>query len=182
MAPAITTLTVLIFPISQQFGWSRTLIAGSVSAGAIASLVFSPVIGWAIDRFGARPVMVVSVLCLGVAMISLAWATVPVTFYIAFAVGRIVFHTSAPIGSSTVASRWFIKKRGRAIGLIFLVGAIGGIIFTMVAALVVESYGLKVTWITIGVIVLVISVAPSLFLLAERPEDIVCDLMASLNH
>ena len=80
MAPAITTLTVLIFPISQQFGWSRTLIAGSVSAGAIASLVFSPVIGWAIDRFGARPVMVISVLCLGVAMISLAWATVPVTF------------------------------------------------------------------------------------------------------
>ena len=172
MAPAITTLTVLIFPISQQFGWSRTLIAGSVSAGAIASLVFSPVIGWAIDRFGARPVMVVSVLCLGVAMISLAWATVPVTFYIAFSVGRIVFHTSAPIGSSTVASRWFIKKRGRAIGLIFLVGAIGGIIFTMVAALVVENYGLKATWITIGVIVLVISVAPSLFLLAERPEDI----------
>ena len=172
MAPAITTLTVLIFPISHQLGWSRTLIAGSVSAGAIASLVFSPVVGWAIDRYGARPVMVVSVLCLGVAMISMAWATVPITFYIAFSVGRIVFHTSAPIGSSTVASRWFIKKRGRAIGMIFLVGAVGGIIFTMVAALMVETYGLKATWITIGVIVLVVSVAPSLFLLAERPEDI----------
>jgi MFS family permease len=116
--------------------------------------------------------MVVSVLCLGVAMISMAWATVPITFYIAFSVGRIVFHTSAPIGSSTVASRWFIKKRGRAIGMIFLVGAVGGIIFTMVAALMVETYGLKATWITIGVIVLVVSVAPSLFLLAERPEDI----------
>ena len=172
MAPAITTLTVLIFPISQQLGWSRTLIAGSVSAGAIASLVLSPVVGWLIDRFGARPVLVPSVLALGVAMISLAWATIPLTFYIAFAAGRVVFHTSAPIGSSTVAARWFIRKRGRAIGVIFLIGAVGGIVYTMVASLVVESYGLKTTWIVIGLMVLAISVAPSLFLVAERPEDI----------
>jgi MFS family permease len=172
MAPAITTLTVLIFPMSQQLGWSRTLIAGSVSAGALASLVLSPVIGWAIDRYGARPVLVVSVIVLGVAMISLAWATVPLTFYLAFAAGRVVFHTSAPIGASTVAARWFIRKRGRAIGMIFLFGAIGGVVFTMVASLVVESHGLKATWIVIGLIVLVFSVAPSLLLVAERPEDI----------
>ena len=172
MAPAITTLTVLIFPISHQLGWSRTLIAGSVSAGALASLVLSPVVGWAIDRFGARPVLVVSVLVLGVAMISLAWATAPLTFYLAFAAGRIVFHTSAPIGASTVAARWFIRKRGRAIGMIFLFGAIGGVVFTMVASLVVESHGLKATWIAMGLVVLVFSVAPSLLLVAERPEDI----------
>ena len=172
MAPAITTLTVLIFPISQQLGWSRTLIAGSVSAGAIASLALAPAVGWAIDRFGARPVLVVSVLGLGVAMLSLAWATIPLTFYIAFASARVVFHTSAPIGASTVAARWFIAKRGRAIGVIFLIGAVGGIVYTMVASLVVESYGLKTTWIVIGLMVLVISVAPSLLLVAERPEDV----------
>ena len=112
MAPAITTLTVLIFPISQQLGWSRTLIAGSVSAGAVASLVLSPVVGWTIDRFGARPVLVVSSLALGVAMLSLAWATIPLTFYIAFASARVVFHTSAPIGASTVSARWFVARRG----------------------------------------------------------------------
>ena len=83
MAPAITTLTVLIYPMSQQMGWSRTLIAGAVSAGALASLIFSPVAGWAIDRFGARPVLVISVLALGLAMTSLAWATIPLTFYLA---------------------------------------------------------------------------------------------------
>ena len=70
MAPAITTLTVLIYPMSQQFGWNRTLISGAVSAGALASLVFSPVAGWAIDRFGARPVLVISVVALGLAMMT----------------------------------------------------------------------------------------------------------------
>jgi len=41
MAPNITTLTIFIFPLSQEFGWSRTLISGAVSAGALAALVLA---------------------------------------------------------------------------------------------------------------------------------------------
>ena len=119
MAPAITTLTVFIYPMTQELGWSRTLIAGSVSAGAVLSMALSPAIGWAIDRFGSRPVLVAGVLTVGASMISLAWATIPVTFYVAYASARVVFHTAAPIGASTLASRWFVRMRGRAIGAIF---------------------------------------------------------------
>ena len=36
MAPNITTLTIFILPLSEEFGWSRTLISGSVSAGAVS--------------------------------------------------------------------------------------------------------------------------------------------------
>ena len=54
----------------------------------------------------------------------------------------------------------------------FLVGAVGGIVFTMLASLIVESYGLKTTWIVIGLLVLIVAVAPPLLLVAERPEDI----------
>jgi len=171
MAPNITTLTIFILPLSAQFGWSRTLISGSVSAGALAALVLSPAVGWCIDRFGARPVLVVSVLVLGMAMTSMAWATVPLTFYIAFASARVVFHTSAPIGASTVSARWFIKKRGRAIGIVFLWGAIGGLVFTMLSAQMIEHFSMKTAWIVIGLVVFGVSVAPSLLLVVERPED-----------
>ena len=172
MAPNITTLTIFIFPLSQEFGWSRTLISGAVSAGALAALVLSPAIGWAIDRYGVRPVLVASMLVLGLAMTSLAWATVPFTFYLAFAAARVVFHTPAPIGASTVASRWFIKKRGRAIGMIFLCGSIGGLVFTILTAQMIEHVGIKAAWLSLGIVVLAVSVAPSLFLVVERPEDI----------
>ena len=171
MAPNITTLTIFILPLSAEFGWSRTLISGSVSVGALAALVLSPAVGWCIDRFGARPVLVVSVLVLGLAMTSMAWATVPLTFYIAFASARVVFHTSAPIGASTVSSRWFIKKRGRAIGIVFLCGAIGGLVFTMLSAQMIEHFSMKTAWIVIGLVVFGVSVAPSLLLVIERPED-----------
>ena len=171
MAPNITTLTIFILPLSAEFGWSRTLISGSVSVGALAALVLSPAVGWCIDRFGARPVLVVSVLVLGLAMTSMAWATVPLTFYIAFASARVVFHTSAPIGASTVSARWFIKKRGRAIGIVFLCGAIGGLVFKMLSAQMIEHFSMKTAWIVIGLVVFGVSVAPSLLLVIERPED-----------
>ena len=171
MAPAITTLTVFIYPMSQELGWSRTLISGTVSAGAVTALALSPAIGWAIDRFGSRPVLVIGALMLGLATTSLAWAAIPVTFYLAYAVGRVVFHTSAPIAASTVTSRWFVRKRGRAIGAIFVCNAAGGVVFTMLAAILISNYGLSVAWAAIGVVVLAVSVAPNLLLVVERPEE-----------
>ena len=172
MAPAITTLTVFIYPMSQELGWSRTLIAGAVSAGALSSIVLSPAIGWAIDRFGSRPVLVAGVLTVGASMTSLAWATIPATFYVAYAAGRVVFHTAAPIGASTVASRWFIRMRGRAIGVIFLCGAIGGVVFTMLAAVVIDNHGVAAAWISLGVVTLAVALLPNLLLVEERPESL----------
>ncbi len=172
MAPAITTLTVFIYPMSQELGWSRSLIAGSVSAGALASMVLSPVVGWAIDRFGARPVLVAGVLTVGASMISLAWATIPVTFYLAYAAGRVVFHTASPNGAGTVTARWFIRMRGRAIGVVYLFGAIGGVVFTMSAAVIIDEFSVAAAWITLGVIVLAVALLPNLLLIAERPEHL----------
>jgi MFS family permease len=172
MAPAITTLTIFIYPMSQELGWSRTLIAGAVSAGALLSMALSPAIGWAIDRFGSRPVLVGGVLTVGASMISLAWATIPATFYVAYASARVVFHTAAPIGASTVASRWFVRMRGRAVGVIFLCGAIGGVVFTMLAAVVIDNHGVKAAWISLGVVTLAVSLLPNLLLVAERPETL----------
>ena len=172
MAPAITTLTVFIYPMSQELGWSRTLIAGAVSAGALSSMALSPAIGWAIDRFGSRPVLVAGVLTVGAAMISLAWATIPVTFYVAYASARVVFHTAAPIGAGTVASRWFIRMRGRAVGVIFFCGAVGGVVFTILAAVVIDNFGVPAAWISLGMVTLAVALLPNLLLVVERPEDL----------
>ena len=171
MAPAITTLTIFIYPMSQELGWSRTLISGAVSAGALGAMVLSPAIGWVIDRFGARPVLVAGVLTVGASMISLAWATIPVTFYLAYAAGRVVFHTAAPNGAGTVTSRWFVRMRGRAIGVIYLIGAIGGVVFTMTAAVIIDRMGVATAWISLGAICLGVALLPNLLLVAERPEQ-----------
>ncbi|NQW24313.1 MAG: MFS transporter [SAR202 cluster bacterium] len=172
MAPSVFVLGIFLSPMADAFGWSRTLIAGAVSVGAISSIFLSPVIGWAVDRYGARIILTVSMLILGVAVTSLAWATVPIFFYMGFATGRIVFHVPVQIGSGAVVSRWFVKKRGRAIGFLYLSGSVGGIVCIQVAAFAMSQWSIGAAWIALGITVFAVSVLPTLLLIVERPEDI----------
>ena len=158
--------------MADEFGWSRTLIAGSVSLGALSSIFISPAVGWAVDRYGVRLILASSMLVLGVAMVSLAWATVPVFFYMGFATGRVIFHVPVQIGTGALISRWFIRKRGRAIGAIYLAGAVGGIVTVQIASLAISNWSIGAAWISLGVLVLAVSVLPSTLLIVDRPETI----------
>ena len=172
MAPSVFVLGIFVSPMAEAFGWSRTLIAGAISVGAISSIFFSPIIGWAVDRYGARIILTVSMLVLGVAVTSLAWATVPIFFYLGMATGRIIFHVPVQVGSGAVVSRWFIKKRGRAIGLLYLAGAVGGIVCIQVASLAISHLSIAAAWIALGITVFAVSVLPTALLIVDRPEDI----------
>ena len=126
---ASLTLAVFIYPLSEDLGWSRTLIAGAASFGGLAASGVSPLVGGLIDRYGTRLILGLSVFVLGLATISLSWATIPITFYLAYGVGRVIFASPVQIGSSVVVSRWFIRMRGRAIGTLFMSHSIGMIAF-----------------------------------------------------
>ena len=53
-AAASLTIAVFMFPLSEELGWSRTLIAGAASFGGLAASALSPAVGWLVDKYG-RP-------------------------------------------------------------------------------------------------------------------------------
>ena len=170
-AAASLTLAVFIFPMSEDLGWSRTLIAGAASLGGLVATVASPVVGWALDRYGARVILTGSVLILGLSTMSLAWATTPIAFYLAYATGRVLFSSPMNIGSSVVVSRWFIKRRGRATGILFLSHSLGMITFPLIAGLVIKYRGWEDAWIVLGVLVWVLALGPVSLLVRQSPES-----------
>jgi|TARA_B100000809_G_scaffold210795_1_gene214245 MFS family permease len=171
-AAASLTLAVFIFPMSEDLGWSRTLIAGAASLGGLVATVASPVVGWALDRYGVRTILTVSILILGLSTISLAWATVPIAFYLAYGAGRVLFSSPLNIGPSVVVSRWFVKKRGRATGMLFLSHSLGMITFPLIAGLVIKYRGWEDAWIVLGVLVWVLALGPVSMLVRQSPESV----------
>ena len=161
-----------MFPLAEDLGWSRTLIAGAASLGGLVSSFASPAVGWLIDRYGARIVLAVSVLVLGLAVISLAWATVPIAFYLAYGTGRVIFSSPVQIGASVVVSRWFIRLRGRANGILTIFHSAGMVVFPLIAGLVIGVWGWERAWIVLGVIVWAVALLPTSLLIAQRPEDV----------
>ena len=171
-AAASLTLAVFIFPMSEELGWSRTLIAGAASLGGLMAMVASPVVGWALDRYGVRIILTGSVLVLGLTTVSLAWATAPIAFYLAYGAGRVIFSSPMNIGSSVVVSRWFVRRRGRATGMLFLSHSAGMITFPLIAGLVIKYRGWEEAWIVLGVLVWVLALGPVSMLLRQSPESV----------
>ena len=133
---------------------------------------WSPLVGWLVDRYGARQVLAASVFIMGLSTIALAWATVPVAFYIAYGISRVIFASPVPIGASVVVSRWFVRMRGRTNGILFASHSIGLIAFPLIASAVIASRGWQDAWIVLGALVWIISLVPVTFLIVQRPEDL----------
>ena len=166
------TLAVFVYPISLELGWSRTLIGGAASLGGILSIAGSPPVGWAVDKFGSRIVLTFGVIILGISTLSLTWATVPFVFYLSYAIGRVIFTGPIPIAASVVVARWFIRKRGRATGMLSFCHTGGMILFPAVASLVIYLHNWQVAWFVLGILVLSISLIPVALLIIQVPEDV----------
>ena len=169
---ASLTLAVFIFPMSEDLGWSRSLIAGAASLGGLVATVASPVVGWALDRYGARVILTGSVLILGLSTVSLAWATVPIAFYLAYGLGRVIFSSPLNIGPSVVVSRWFVRRRGQATGFLFLSHSLGMITFPLIAGVVIKYRGWEDAWIVLGVLVWILALGPVSMLVRQTPEEV----------
>ena len=180
-AAASLTISVFIYPLSEELGWSRTLIAGAAAAGGLVATFTSPVIGRMIDRYGARTVLTASVVVLCISTFVLRWsdvsltvmgATIPWVFYIAFATGRVIFASPVQIGTSVVVSRWFIRMRGRTNGFLGLSHSTGMVLFPLIASIVIAQSGWRDAWFVLSVVVFVVALLPVALLISEQPEDL----------
>lgn len=173
-AAASLTLAVFIYPMTQDLGWSRTLMAGAASAAGIAAMFVSPVTGWLLDRFGPRVLLGLSVLILGFSSIGLAWATIPIAFYLLYGLGRIIFSSPVQIGAATVVSQWFVKRRGRATAILGVMHSMGMGLIPLYAQFIMNRFDgdWRPAWIGIGIAVWVIALLPVWGLLIRKPEDV----------
>ena len=169
---ASLTIAVFMIPLADDLDWSRTLIAGAASVGGLAASAVSPLVGWLVDRYGARQVLTASVFLMGLSTLSLAWATVPAFFYISYGISRVMFASPVPIGASVVVSRWFVRMRGRTNGMLFASHSIGLIAFPLIASAVIASRGWPAAWVVLGVLVWVIALVPVALFIVQRPEDL----------
>ena len=180
-AAASLTIAVFVYPLSEELGWSRTLISGAAAAGGLAATFMSPMVGRLIDRYGARSVLTASILLLCITTALLRWsditltvmgATIPWVFYVGYATGRVIFSSPVQIGAAVVVSRWFIRLRGRTNGILNMSHSVGMVLFPLIASIVIAQSGWRDAWFVLSVLVFVAALLPVAILISERPEDL----------
>jgi MFS family permease len=169
---ARTAFSLLLPPIVDEFKWDRGLVAGAFSFGFFISAFFAPFVGRMMDHRGPRLVVEIGVVLTALGLGLAAFATEPWHFYLTL--GFLVATGANFLGygvQSQLIPRWFVRRRGLAIGIAFSGVGIGSVVLLPWLQTLIANDGWRSACIALAVITAVVLI-PLNLLLRRRPQDV----------
>ena len=155
-----------------EFGWSRSTVSGMYSMGTLTAGLLMGFVGNFIDRRGHRAMTTAIALIFGLACLGMSLVNSPITLLAGFFSIRLLGQGSMSLSSSTLVPQWFIRKKGRALSLVSIGGAVGSALLPPLNTWIIEHYGWKTGWRTWTALLWLV-MAPAAYLLTrDRPEDV----------
>lgn len=170
----------------EDWGVSTAAISVAAAIGWLMNGFSQPIVGFLTDKYGGRPVVVISLAVVAIATISVASISnvfgliVLYGFVISFATGGI-----SPATTGVVIAQWFDRKRGTAMSILIAGGSAGGLIVVPFLSYVLIEYGWRVAWIITGSLTLGLGIPLLLLVVRSRPSDMglyIDDEQPSINE
>ena len=118
--------TVFFLPVSQDLGLNRAQTSLAFSLARAEGAIEAPLIGYLVDRFGPKPLLVGAALLAGVGYIALSWVNGYGGFLAIYLVLISLAYSAGFIQTPMViANNWFIRKRARAMTVVGAAVTIG---------------------------------------------------------
>lgn len=153
---------VFVRPMFMDYQWPLSTISLAFSINLIVYGLGGLISGRLLDRMAPRWIMTVGSSIAAAGFIATGFVRTPVQLYITF--GVLCGIGSAGIGavvSAASVGKWFIRRRGVAIGVATIGIGLGTLLLTPLAGWVVKHYDWRTGFIILGVIILVVGVLVS---------------------
>ena len=164
--------SVLIVPLEDAFGWSRSDISLAIAINVLLFGLVSPFAAALMEKFGIRKVVMSALTTVSIGafltiFIHAPWQLIA-TWGVIVGTGT---GSMALVFAATVANRWFVSKRGLVTGLLTAASATGQLIFLPGLSHLAHTYSWKSVSLTVSTFA--ISVVPFIyFFLREKPADL----------
>nr|WP_043605165.1 MFS transporter [Novosphingobium sp. Rr 2-17] len=165
-------LGVMLVPIAEDLGWSRTTVAGAFTALSLSQAVAYPVAGRIADRFGTRRTLLTGFLTLSLALLLVSVSPAsPIAFYALFAFTGFAGVLASTMVLAKLLAQWFDQRLGFWLGLVGGVGnGLGGMVMPGLAALMAATLGWRYSFAAIGLTILVVGL-PLFYATLRAPEQ-----------
>ena len=162
------SFTAFFNPIVDEFGWSYAAVSFAASLRSIEGGIASPLVGFAVDRYGTQRLVLLGSILTGFGFILLSQINSLWTFYSIFFFLSVGGSFLFPVVGWTAVVNWFERKRGTALGILSAAVGAGGILIYVVNWLI-GLYGWRHALTIIGVGMWVIGI-PASRIVKHSPE------------
>jgi predicted MFS family arabinose efflux permease len=164
---------VFVEPVAESLGASIAVMGLAPVLWQCVNGVGSAILGRLLGRVSIRAVMISGAGLLATGLVLLS--RVETLLAASFVLGGIVSVGSVMVGSlpgATLATNWFVERRGRALGIIAAGSTGSGMLFPPLAAWLIGLYGWRHAFLLLGVGVAGVAIPSFLALVVDRPEAV----------
>ena len=163
---------LFLIPVGVSLGLNRATASLIFSLGRSEGALNGPVVGYLVDRFGARKMMVIGTFLAGIGFVIFALAPNLWVFALAYLGFVSLGATMAFQDSATsMVNMWFSRYRVRAMSIREATGNLGSTILIPLMTLVIAIYDWRIAAL-MGAVAYLVLILPFIPLLKESPESI----------
>jgi OFA family oxalate/formate antiporter-like MFS transporter len=162
--------STLVDPLEEEFGWSRAAIGAGPSIAAVMAGLTLPVAGYLVDRVGARRLLVAGVLLVGGGFLAMSQIQALWQFYISASIIAVGMSLAGLPVCTVAIAHWFVKRRGRALGIVTAGEGASGVM-VLVAALLIAVFEWRTGLMILGSGQLAICI-PLALTVRNRPDEV----------
>jgi sugar phosphate permease len=164
---------LFVLPLQAEFHISRADANSSILILFLGASLAAPLVGKLLDRYPIRLVMTLGAIVLGLSFAGIALA--PALWMMAVILlvpAAVAFMSLGPLNTSTLAARWFHRRRGLAMGIAAVATSGGGFTVVPLLSMAIQHYGWRQALLYEGAAIAVIIIALALLVLRDRPSDL----------
>jgi sugar phosphate permease len=160
---------VYVAVLAYEEGWSKTALSGAAAMQSLEAAIIGPALGWIIDRFGSQNMVRVGVVFFGSGFLLFSQIETLVGFYVSSVLMAIGASMTGYFPLSVCLIQWFERYRARALSIMSMGIALGGLAVPLVA-LSIQNFGWRTTALVSGVLALMMGI-PLAGFIKSRPAD-----------
>jgi len=162
----------VLFPsLIEEFKWTRQSISGAFSLYNFMYSVLGVILGRWSDRFGPRIILIFGSIFLGVGIGLISRVQTPWHLYVVYGLLASWGMSASYITASPTVVKWFIEKRGLAVGVAQSGLGVGIIAVPPICGALISVFGWRHACVILGAAVFIVLFVMALFLIGH-PETI----------
>jgi MFS family permease len=151
--------------------WSLSVVSTALLIRGLLGILFGPLTGWLVARFGVRPVVMIGGVTTAAFTALTGTVQTPLMFGLIFGVAlSLADGLMGFIPAATVVQTWFLSRRAVVTGFVNSGAGIGGLVFAPLMAVLISSFGWRHALFALGAIIFILAI-PSVFL-KNGPRDV----------